>query len=124
MKKKKMTTKKSSPKKQLSLDKVARNESIGITPLADRILIKELQGLDNKKTESGIYIPDSVKDDKGAKRGTVVAVGAGRYEDGKYIGSLVKAGDTILFSWGEHLTYEGEEYLLVREGEIMAIINT
>lgn len=94
--------------------------NLNIIPLADRVLVKELTENETKKTESGIIIPDSVKEDKGAKRGRVVAVGAGRYDDGKLIPVSVKVGDTVLFQWGDKLTVKGEEYHMIRETEIIA----
>ena len=102
---------------------VKRSSQSALLPLGDRILVKEIEVSDGKKTDSGIYIPDSVKEDKGAKRGTVVAVGPGRYEDGKHTPMQVEVGDTILFTWGEQVTYKGAEYFLAREGEVLAIIN-
>jgi chaperonin GroES len=94
-----------------------------VQPLGDRILIKEetAEGAE-RTTKSGIIIPLSVKEDKGAKRGEVVAVGAGKYEDGKMIPVTVKVGETVLFSWGDKLTIDGEEYYIVRESEVMAVV--
>lgn len=93
-----------------------------ITPLGDRVLIKE--DLNNKeiKTASGIIIPVTVNDDKGSKRGEVVAIGNGRYEDGKLIPISVKVGDDVLFQWGDKVKINSEEYYIVRESELLAII--
>ncbi|MSR71259.1 MAG: co-chaperone GroES [Candidatus Taylorbacteria bacterium] len=94
-----------------------------IKPLGDRVLIKEInETQEEKMTKSGIIIPVSGNEDKGAKRGEVIAVGPGRYEEGKIIPVSVKAGDTVLFSWGDKLTIDGEEFYVVRENEVMAII--
>jgi chaperonin GroES len=92
-----------------------------LKPLADRVLIEEVEEKAGK-TDSGIYIPDSAKEDRGAKRGTVVAVGAGRYEDGDLIPMSVSVGDTVLFQWGDKISLEGKEYFLARESEIIAVI--
>lgn len=92
-----------------------------IKPLGDRVLLRE-EEITTTKTDSGIYIPDTVDNDKGAKRGTVVAVGDGRYEDGKTIPVKVKVGDTVLYSWGDKMEIDGEKYVIVREGEISAIV--
>lgn len=100
-----------------------RVQSVGLTPLGDRIVVKAIKAEDGKKTESGIYIPDSVKEDKGTKRGKVVAVGPGKHDDGKLIPMSIKVGDSILFQWGEEVSYNGEEYFVVREAEVLAIIN-
>jgi len=93
-----------------------------IKPLADRVLIKEDTESNEKKTSSGIIIPVTVNEDKGSKRGLVVAVGPGRVEDGKLVAPSVKAGDTVLFQWGDKVKIGEDEYYLVRESEILAII--
>ncbi len=94
-----------------------------VKPLADRVLIKEIDEKDQgHETASGIFIPETVESDKGAKKGRVVALGEGRHEDGKIIPMKVKIGDTVLFQWGDKLKIEGEEYYIAKESEIMAII--
>jgi chaperonin GroES len=94
-----------------------------ITPLGDRVVIKEDTESKEKKTASGIIIPITVNEDKGGKRGVVVSVGEGRNEDGKIIPVSVKAGDKVLFQWGDKVQVEGNEYYIVKESEILAIIN-
>ncbi len=101
-------------KKQTSAD-------FGLIPLTDRLIVKDIKN-NEKKTNSGIYIPDTVKEDRGAKRGMIVAVGEGRTEKGNLVPMKVKMGDTILYQWGDPFTYEGEEYTIVKEGEVIAII--
>jgi chaperonin GroES len=102
---------------------VAPNNQAKIRPLADRILIKEEAATEEKKTASGFIIPVSAQNDKeGSKRGVVVAVGPGRTEDGRVIAVGVKAGDTVLFQWGDKVKAADEEFYLVRESEILAII--
>jgi len=98
-----------------------KSADFGLTPLADRLIVKDIKN-NEKKTDSGIYIPDTVKEDRGAKRGTIVAIGEGRTEKGNLIPMKVKQGDTILYQWGDPFTYEGEEYTIVKEGEVIAII--
>jgi chaperonin GroES len=93
-----------------------------IKPLQDRILIKEDGESKEKKTASGIIIPVTVNEDKGSKRGQVVAVGAGRYEDGKLIPVGVKEGEIVLFQWGDKVKIGEEEFYLVRESEVLAVI--
>ena len=91
--------------------------------LQDRVLIRE--DIDNleKKTSSGIIIPVNVaNEDKHGKRGDVVAVGPGRMEDGKVIPLTVKVGNTVIFQWGDKVSVDGEEYYVVRESEVMAVI--
>jgi chaperonin GroES len=93
-----------------------------IRPLQDRVLIKEDTSNKEKKTSSGIIIPVTVNEDKGSKSGEVVAVGAGRYEDGKIVPVTVKVGDKVLFQWGDKIKVGEEEYFIVKESEILAII--
>jgi len=94
-----------------------------IFPLFDKVLIKELDKNEkNRVTDYGIIIPDSVSEDRGAKRGKVIAVGEGKYEDGKLIPMNVKKGDEVLFSWGDEIKINGEEYQIVSESSILAIL--
>ncbi|MEK7095575.1 MAG: co-chaperone GroES [Patescibacteria group bacterium] len=93
-----------------------------IKPLADRVLIKEDTSSKEKKTASGIIIPVTVDEDKGGKRGEVVAVGNGHYDDGKLVPVSVKVGDTVLFQWGDKIKIDDQEYYIVKESEILAVI--
>lgn len=93
-----------------------------IKPLQDRVLIHEHADDKEKKTSSGIIIPITVNEEKNGKRGEVVAVGPGRSEEGKTIPLTVKVGDKVIFQWGDKVNLDGEEYYLVRESEILAII--
>lgn len=95
-------------------------EKGGIKPLADKVLIKPIS--EDVKSPSGIIIPDTVEG-KQTDRGKVVAVGEGRYDDnGNLIPMSVKKGDTVMFQWGDKMEYEGEEYFIVSEGNILAVI--
>lgn len=94
-----------------------------IIPLADRVLIREInESQAETKTKSGIIIPVTVGEDKGAKKGEVVAVGIGRYEEGKFIPIAVKVGDEVLFSWGDKIKIDSEEFYIIRENEIIAVV--
>jgi|SRR3989344_6091889 len=93
-----------------------------IKPLQDRVLIREHSDDKEKKTSSGIIIPASANSDKEGKRGEVVAVGPGVIDDGKLKSVSVKVGDKVLFQWGDKVGIDGEEYYLVRESEILAVI--
>lgn len=99
-------------------------KSIGpkIQPLGDRVLIREIEAEEGGKTESGIIIPDSVKEDRGAKKGEVIAVGAGRYDDGDLLPMSVKVGDTVLYQWGDTIKIKDEEYVMVSESNIIGVI--
>ncbi|MFH1434605.1 MAG: co-chaperone GroES [Pseudomonadota bacterium] len=92
-----------------------------VTPLHDRILIKRFD--QEEKTKGGIIIPDSAKEKP--LEAEVVAVGRGRVmEDGKVRPLEVKAGDRILFGKyaGTEVKLDGEEHLLIREEDVLAII--
>ena len=94
-----------------------------IIPLGDRVLVKAVTK-DDKKTASGIIIPDTVDKEK-PDLGTVVAVGSGRVTDsGETIPMRVKVGDTVLFSkYGpDEVAVDDEEYLVLSESNILAII--
>ena len=97
-------------------------KKLSIEPLSDRVLISEIDEKETK-TAAGIFLPESAKSDKGAKKGKVIAVGKGKYDDGVLVPMTVKTGDIVLFSWGEQLETEGKEYYIVRESEILAIIS-
>jgi len=91
-------------------------------PLQDRILVQRIE--EEKTTKGGIIIPDTAKE-KPAE-GKVVAVGNGKVgEDGKRIALEVKKGDRILFGKysGTEVKIEGEEYLIMREDDVLGIID-
>jgi len=94
-----------------------------IVPVGDRVLIKPLAEADReRKLPSGIILPETVSKEK-TDRGVIVAVGEGRIsEDGKKIPMRVKAGQTVLFQWGDKFEVKGEEFFLVTENNILAII--
>ena len=94
---------------------------MNIQPLGDRILIKPLEAED--KTKGGIVLPDTAKEKP--QEGKVVAVGKGRtLESGKVEALEVKVDDIVLYGKysGTEITKEGEEYLFVKEEDILAII--
>lgn len=97
---------------------MAKTEMLGITPLADRVVVQPM--VKEEKSVSGIIIPDTVNKEKPAK-GTVVAVGPGRYTDeGKRIPMDVKVGDKVYFKkpWDEPIKINDIEYYILSESEI------
>lgn len=92
-----------------------------VQPLGDRVLVKE-DKKEGGETKSGIFIPETVSQDRGAKKGEVIAVGPGRYDDGELIPMQVKVGDKVLFQWGDKLTIDGEEYEMISESSILAVL--
>ncbi len=92
-----------------------------IRPLQDRIIVKRVQ--EEEKTKGGIIIPDTAKEKP--IEGKVIAVGNGKVqEDGKVRPLDVKAGDRVLFSKyaGTEIKIEGEEHLIMREDDILGVI--
>ena len=90
-------------------------------PLHDRVVVKRVE--EDTKTKGGIIIPDTAKEKP--IEGEVIAVGKGRIaDDGKVIKLDVKVGDRVLFSkyGGTEVKIEGEDYLIMREDDILGII--
>ena len=93
-----------------------------IQPLHDRLLVKRLEN--DETTASGIIIPDSAKEK--AQCGQVIAAGPGKTTNNGTLTTLsVKAGDTVLFGKfsGTDISFEGDEYLIIREEEILGVIS-
>ena len=94
---------------------------MGIRPLHDRVLVRRVK--EEEKTKGGIIIPDTAKEKP--QEAKVVAVGSGRLtDDGKQIALEVKKGDRVLFGKysGSEVTIEGEEHLIIREEDVLAVI--
>ena len=92
-----------------------------IRPLGDRLLVQRIE--EEEKSAGGIIIPDSAKEKP--QEGKVVAVGKGKMlDDGKMVPLEVKAGDRILFGKyaGTDVKIEGEEHLIMREDDVLGII--
>ena len=99
-------------------------DTLNITPLGDKVLVKPLTEDEmGTRSPSGIIIPDTVDREK-TDRGTVIAVGEGGYNNnGDLIPMRVKEGMKVLFQWGDKVELQGEEYYLVGENNILAILN-
>jgi chaperonin GroES len=91
-----------------------------IRPLGDRVLVRRIK--EEEKTKGGIIIPDTAKEKP--QEGKVIAVGKGKREDGKVLPLEVKAGDKILFGKysGSEIKIDGEEHLILREDDILGVI--
>ena len=92
-----------------------------IKPLRDRVIVRRLA--EEEKTKGGIIIPDTAKEKP--IEGEVVAVGSGKFlDDGKVIPLEIKKGDRVLFGKyaGTEVKVEGEEYLMMREEDILGIV--
>ncbi len=92
-----------------------------VAPLADRVVVKPLEEAETMR--GGLYIPDTAKEKP--QQGEIVAVGPGRFEDGKRVPMDVKPGDKVLYGKysGTEVTVEGEQYLILRESDVLAVIN-
>jgi chaperonin GroES len=93
-----------------------------LKPLNDRVLVKRLEM--EEKTAGGIIIPDTAKEKP--QKGKVVAAGPGKLdEDGKEVKMSVKKGDIVLFSKyaGNEIKIDGEEHLIMREDDILAVFD-
>jgi chaperonin GroES len=94
---------------------------VGIRPLHDRVIVQRIE--EGEQKVGGIIIPDSAKEKP--QQGRVIAAGKGKVEkDGKITPLDVKEGDTVLFGKysGQEIKLEGEEYLIMREEEILGVI--
>jgi chaperonin GroES len=93
-----------------------------IQPLADRVLVKRLDD-DGEQKVGGIIIPDTAKEKP--QEAEVVAVGPGRLDEGKRVALEVKKGDKVLIGKysGTEVKLDGEEHLILREEEILAVIS-
>jgi chaperonin GroES len=93
-----------------------------VRPLHDRIIVRRLE--EGEQKSGGIIIPDTAKEKP--QRGTVIATGSGKVmDDGKRVPLDVKPGDLILFGkyTSQEVKLEGEEYLIMREDEVLAIVD-
>ena len=93
-----------------------------LTPLGDHVIVERIEA--EGKTKGGIVLPDSAKEKP--REGVVIAVGEGRLtDDGQRVAVAVKPKDRVIFSSyaGTEVKYEGKEFLIVREDEILAVVN-
>ena len=93
---------------------------MSLRPLGEKVLVKRAEA--EGQTESGIFLPESAKEKP--QEAEVVAVGPGSLDDGKRVPPEVKEGDKVLIGKysGTEVKIEGEEYLIIREDELLAIV--
>jgi len=91
-----------------------------IRPLGDRVVLRAVKR--EEKTTSGIVLPDTAKEKP--QEAEVVAVGSGHYEEGKLVEVSVKVGDRVIFSKysGTEVKYNEDEFLIVREADILGVV--
>lgn len=95
--------------------------SVKIKPLGDRVVVKALSG--ETQTKSGIFLPDTAKEKP--QEGEVLAVGPGKVmENGKRVASEIQVGQRVIFAKyaGTEIKQDGQEYLILRESDIMGIV--
>lgn len=91
-----------------------------VKPLGDKVFLQPLK--EEEKTKSGLYLPESAKEKP--KQAKVLAVGVGKYIDGKLTPLAVKEGDTVLIKeWGgDEVKIDGQTYKIVEEADILGIV--
>jgi chaperonin GroES len=102
---------------------MATAASTQIQPLADRIVVKALE--ETEQMRGGLYIPDTAKEKP--QQGEVMAVGPGKMtDDGKRVPSELKTGDRVLYGKysGTEVTVGDEQYLILRESDVLAVIKS
>ena len=94
--------------------------SVTVGPLADRVVVRSLEG--HEQTRGGLFIPDTAKEKP--QEGEILAVGPGRFDDGKRVPMEVKVGDKVLFGKysGTEVTIDGEALLILRESDVLAVL--
>jgi chaperonin GroES len=99
---------------------MATATDLKVKPLADRVVVKPLE--EAEQMRGGLYIPDTAKEKP--QHGEVVAVGAGRVEEGKRVDMELKVGDKVLYGKysGTEVTIEDQQYLILRESDVLAVI--
>jgi len=99
----------------------ATKNKVTIKPLEDRIVVKPLEA--EQTTASGLVIPDTAKEKP--QEGEVLAVGPGRFEEGKRLPLDVAVGDVVLYSkyGGTEVKYGGEEYLILSARDVLAVVD-
>ena len=94
---------------------------VKLAPLADRVVVKPLE--ETEQMRGGLYIPDTAKEKP--QQGEIVAVGPGRFDEGKRVPMDVKVGDKVLYGKysGTEITLDNEQYLILRESDVLAVVS-
>src|SRR5438874_13174529 len=101
--------------------KSASSTKVNVNPLADRVVIRALE--ETEQMRGGLYIPDTAKEKP--QQGEIIAVGPGRFEKDKRVPMEVKVGDKVLYGKysGTEVTVDNEQYLILRESDVLAVLN-
>ena len=99
---------------------MANKTATKISPLADRVVVKPLE--ESETMRGGLYIPDTAKEKP--QQGEIMAVGPGRFEEGKRVPMELKVGDKVLYGKysGTEITLEGDAVLILRETDVLAVV--
>jgi chaperonin GroES len=94
--------------------------STKVSPLADRVVVKALE--ETEQMRGGLYIPDTAKEKP--QQGEIVAVGPGRFDEGKRVPMDLKVGDKVLYGKysGTEITLDNEQFLILRESDVLAVV--
>lgn len=100
---------------------MATKTSTKVGPLADRVVVRALEETEQKR--GGLFIPDTAKEKP--QQGEIIAVGPGRFEEGKRVPMEVKVGDKVLYGKysGSEVTIDDEQYLILRESDVLAVLS-
>lgn len=92
-----------------------------VSPLADRVVVRALE--ETEQMRGGLFIPDTAKEKP--MQGEVIAIGPGRFDEGKRVPMELKVGDKVLYGKysGTEVTIENEQLLILREADVLAVVS-
>ena len=96
-------------------------KKLGVKPLGDRVVVRPME--ESEQMRGGLYIPDTAKEKP--QQGEIVAVGPGRYEKGERVPMEISDGQIILYGKysGTEVTFDNEQYLIIKESDVLAVID-
>ncbi|CAN5275087.1 MAG TPA: co-chaperone GroES [Gemmatimonadaceae bacterium] len=99
----------------------ATKTSTKVAPLADRVVVKALE--ETEQMRGGLFIPDTAKEKP--QQGEIIAVGPGRFEEGKRVPMELKVGDRVLYGKysGTEVTIDDDQLLILRESDVLAVVS-
>jgi chaperonin GroES len=99
----------------------ATKTSTKVAPLADRVVVKALE--ETEQMRGGLFIPDTAKEKP--QQGEIIAVGPGRFEEGKRVPMELKVGDRVLYGKysGTEVTIDDDQFLILRESDVLAVVS-
>src|SRR5258708_8726505 len=99
---------------------MATKTSTKVTPLSDRVVVRALE--ETEQMRGGLFIPDTAKEKP--QQGEIIAIGPGKYEDGKLVPMTVKVGDKVLYGKysGTEVTLDDDQYLILSESDGLAVV--